>query len=59
MDLNSLVDTPPGEVLLRATAINNAEQVLVIGSIPEPEIYALFLAGLSLIGFMGRERRWG
>ncbi|WP_074709289.1 PEP-CTERM sorting domain-containing protein [Nitrosospira multiformis] len=26
--------------------------------IPEPEIYALFLAGLSLIGFMRRERRW-
>jgi probable HAF family extracellular repeat protein len=57
MDLNSLVNLPRWMVLEQATAINNAGQVLVIGTIPEPESYAFFLAGLALIGFMARRKK--
>ena len=56
MDLNSLVDVP-GMILTRANGINNAGQVTAVGTIPEPEVYALFLAGLGLVGFMTRRRR--
>jgi len=55
-DLNSLVNVPEGVLLTEARDINNAGQVIAIG-IPEPEAYALMLAGLGLIGFMvWRER---
>ena len=27
--------------------------------IPEPEIYALFLAGLALVGFIARRKKMG
>jgi hypothetical protein len=53
-DLNSLVSLP-GVVLTDARAINDHGQVIVQGSmIPEPETYALLLAGLGLIGVMPR-----
>jgi hypothetical protein len=53
MDLNSLVDAP---VLLERA--NDAGQVIVQGAIiPQPEVYALFLAGLVLVGFMAARRR--
>jgi hypothetical protein len=47
-----------GALLIRAVDINNAGQVLAIAQvIPEPEAYAMLLAGLGLIGFMvWRER---
>ena len=57
-DLNSLVSQSGGVVLTEATGINNHGQVAAIGSpIPEPEIYALMLAGLGLVGFMARRRQ--
>ena len=56
-DLNSLVHLPGGMTLTEATGINNAGQVIAIAPIPEPEIYALFLAGLGLIGFIGRQKK--
>ncbi len=59
MDLNSLVDLPGGVILTEATGINNAGQVIAIGIIPEPEIYALFLAGLALVGFIARRKKMG
>ena len=59
MDLNSLVDVPGGLVLVGATGINNSGQVIAIGTIPEPEIYALFLAGLALVGFVARRKKMG
>jgi probable HAF family extracellular repeat protein len=55
MDLNSVVDLPAGLILTNATAINNAGQVVAF--IPEPEVYALFLAGLALVGFMTWRKR--
>ena len=55
MDLNSVVDLPAGVILSDATGINNSGQVVAI--IPEPEIYALFLAGLTLIGFIARRKK--
>lgn len=58
-DLNSLVDVPGGIVLTGAVAINNVGQVIAIGVIPEPESYAMFLAGLGLLGFMARRKRSG
>ena len=60
MDLNSLVDMPDGVVLIAATGINDAGQVIAEGYasiIPEPEVYALFLAGLALVGFIARRKK--
>jgi hypothetical protein len=52
-DLNSLINPPPGFTWVGANAINNHDQVIVVAtSIPEPEAYALLLAGLGLIGSM-------
>jgi probable HAF family extracellular repeat protein len=62
MDLNSLslVGLPAGVVIESADGINNAGQVIAIAvAIPEPEVYALFLAGLALIGFIARRRKMG
>jgi probable HAF family extracellular repeat protein len=58
-DLNSLVDVPGGLVLVGATGINNAGQVIAIGIVLEPEIYALFLAGLAFVGFIARRKKMG
>jgi probable HAF family extracellular repeat protein len=57
MDLNSLVHLPNGVILTAAIGINNAEQVIAIATIPEPEVYALFLAGLGLVGLMARRTK--
>ena len=60
VDLNSLIDVPGGLVLREATGINNSGQVAAYAStIPEPEIYALFLAGLALVGFVARRKKMG
>jgi hypothetical protein len=60
-DLNTLVDLPDGVVLTGAMDINNAGHVIAISVpiavIPEPESYAMFLAGLGLIGFIARGKR--
>jgi hypothetical protein len=58
MDLNSLVDLPAGVILQTARGINNSGQVVAF-VIPEPEIYALFLAGLALVGFIARRKKMG
>ena len=57
LDLNSLVDLPDGVVLTEAMDINNVGQVIAIGIVPEPESYAMFLAGLGLIGLIARRGR--
>jgi probable HAF family extracellular repeat protein len=61
-DLNSLASLPAGYVIGNAIGINNAGQVLVTAvtaSIPEPETYALMLAGLGLIGFLAWRQKSG
>jgi hypothetical protein len=45
-----------GVTFTKAMDINNHGQVVVVGSIPEPQTYALLLAGLGLIGVMARRR---
>ena len=55
-DLNSLVNLP-GVVLTNAWDINNNGQVIALGLIPEPETYALMLAGLGVVSFMARRRK--
>lgn len=57
MDLNSLVDLPQGLVLSQAIGINDSGQVVAIGIVPEPETYALMLAGLMLVGFIARRKK--
>jgi hypothetical protein len=42
---------PAGWVLTEARGINDAGQVIA-AAIPEPESYALLLAGLALVGAM-------
>jgi probable HAF family extracellular repeat protein len=54
MDLNLLVDLPAGVTLTGAVDINNNGQAIATGIVPEPEAYALMLAGLVLVGFMVR-----
>ena len=57
-DLNSLVSLPGGDFLTTATGINNHGQVPAVGSfIPEPETYAMLLAGLGLLGFIANRRK--
>lgn len=56
-DLNSLIDLPTGYLLTEATGINNNGQVIAVGVVPEPESYALMLAGLGLLGFVTQLRR--
>jgi probable HAF family extracellular repeat protein len=57
-DLNSLVDLPQGVILLtQALDINNNGQVIAAGLVPEPETYALMLAGLGLVGVIARRRK--
>jgi probable HAF family extracellular repeat protein len=56
-DLNSLVSLAGGAVLTEATGINNHGQVAATGMIPEPETYAMLLAGLGLLGFIARGRK--
>jgi hypothetical protein len=57
VDLNSLVTLPDGVVLTQAVAINNMGQVLAVASVvPEPDIYALFLAGLGIMTAIARRR---
>jgi PEP-CTERM motif len=29
----------------------------IVTNVPEPETYTLFLAGLGMVGFMGRRRK--
>lgn len=58
-DLNSLVNLTGGQVLKEAVGINNAGQIIANGSvstIPEPESYALVLAGLGLLAAVVRCR---
>jgi len=56
-DLNSLVSMPDGGTLASATAINNHGQIIVASPVPEPEPYALLLAGLGLTGVMACRRK--
>ena len=32
---------------------------LIMGAVPEPETYAMFMAGLGLMGFIARRRKNG
>jgi probable HAF family extracellular repeat protein len=60
-DLASVVNAPTGFYFSDATAINNHGQLVtnalpVVPAIPEPEIYAMLLAGLGLLGSIARRR---
>jgi probable HAF family extracellular repeat protein len=58
--LGALVDLPTGAILTSAADINNMGQVIVSASIvPEPESYALMLAGLALMGAVVRRKQRG
>jgi probable HAF family extracellular repeat protein len=57
-DLNSLVHLPGGLVMDRAIAINDMGQVIATVA-PEPESYALMLAGLALMGVMVQRKQKG
>ena len=56
VNLNSLVNLPPGVTLTQA-AVNNNGQVVAMGMVPELETYALMLVGLGLVGFMVRRKK--
>ena len=56
-ELDSLVDPTPSFIYFNsATAINNHGQVAAAAEVPEPEMYAMLLVGLGLIGFLARGR---
>ena len=65
-DLNSLVELQNGAFRADATGINDRGQIIANASdghaylltpVPEPETYAMLLAGLSLMGLIVRRRR--
>jgi hypothetical protein len=58
-ELASLVNPPPGFTDFSYTsAINNHGQLVAMGTaVPEPEVYAMLLLGLGLIGFLGRVQK--
>lgn len=68
-DLNTLIDPAAGWSLTTASDINDAGQIVGYGSIagetraflltpvPEPETYAMFLAGLVLVGHIAGRRK--
>jgi probable HAF family extracellular repeat protein len=57
-DLNWLADLLHGFYLEQARGINNLGQVIAtVSAIPEPETYALLVAGLALVGFMARRKK--
>ncbi len=61
-DLASVVKAPTGFSYVSAAAINNHGQLAVVGmegivpDVPEPEMYAMLLVGLGLIGCLARGR---
>jgi probable HAF family extracellular repeat protein len=55
-DLDSVVNLPAGFTQSHANAINNHSQLAATGTVPEPEMYAMLLLGLGLIGFLARGR---
>jgi hypothetical protein len=56
-DLGSLVNLPTGFTNFSATAINTHGQLATVGTVvPEPEMYAMLLSGLGLIGLLVRRR---
>jgi hypothetical protein len=58
IDLNSLVDLPVGTVLTEARGINNTGQIIANAAvIPEPESYALLLAGLVLVALVAWRKK--
>ncbi|SEO67390.1 DUF3466 family protein [Nitrosovibrio sp. Nv6] len=65
-DLNSLVKLEDGIFLSDATDINDLGQIIanasngrayLLSPVPEPEAYAMLLAGLGLMGFMARRKQ--
>jgi probable HAF family extracellular repeat protein len=67
-DLNSLVHLGNGTFLYDANGINDRGQIianasdghsylLTLAPVPEPDTYAMLLAGLGLMGFMARRKR--
>jgi probable HAF family extracellular repeat protein len=67
LDLNELIDTSLGWTIYGATGINEQQQIAANGCregacyalrldpVPEPESYAMLLAGLALLGFRARK----
>jgi len=65
-DLNSLLSLPDGAYFDIALGINDAGQIIATASnlrgylltpVPEPETYAMMLAGLGLLGFAARRKK--
>ncbi|SFH44423.1 PEP-CTERM protein-sorting domain-containing protein [Nitrosospira sp. Nsp14] len=48
---------PEGVILTSPGDINNNGQVIAVGTVPEPETYALMLAGLGLVRLMARRKK--
>ncbi|MBA4142139.1 MAG: DUF3466 family protein [Nitrosospira sp.] len=65
-DLNSLVELENGIFLADAMGINDRGQIIanasdgrayLLSPVPEPQAYAMLLAGLGLMGFMARRKK--
>ena len=59
-DINHIIVTPlPGGIDTFGNNINYSDQMIsgTIAAVPEPETYALMLAGLAAVAFVGKRRR--
>lgn len=56
-DLSAAIQLPGGAQISRVLDLNNHGQILVAAPLPEREMYAMLLMGLSIVTFIACRRK--